>query len=101
MHTTNNRQTALHAIRERIKGESGSAQCQRLLVALQALGSVSTFEASRHLDIYHPPARAKELRRDGHSIITLRRQVETEAGVRHNVGVYVLSRGQRAAAVAP
>ena len=86
------RQTALHAIRDRHQGLDGQTQCARLLAALHELGSVTTFEASRYLDVYHPPARAKELRQDGHRITTLRRTVVTEAGACHRVGVYLLVR---------
>lgn len=86
------RETALHAIRDRHQGLDGRTQCARLLEALHALGSVTTFEASRHLDVYHPPARAKELREDGHRITTVRRQVVTEAGAKHSVGLYLLIR---------
>lgn len=86
------RETALHAIRDAHKGLDGRTQCARLLEALRTLGSITTFEASRHLDVYHPPARAKELRQDGHSIMTHRRIVITEAGERHMVGVYLLVR---------
>lgn len=94
LHDTPNpaRETALHAIRDKHKGLDGRTQCARLLEALHELGSVTTFEASRHLDVYHPPARAKELRQDGHTITTLRRVVITEAGERHMVGVYLLVR---------
>ena len=86
------RETTLHAIRDRHQGLDGRTQCARLLAALHELGSITTFEASRHLDVYHPPARAKELRQDGHQITTLRRAVVTEAGTRHFVGVYLLVR---------
>jgi hypothetical protein len=86
------RQTALHAIRDRFQGLDAPTQRVRLLEALHALGSITTFEASRHLDVYHPPARAKELRDEGHRITTLRQQVETEAGAKHMVGVYLLVR---------
>jgi hypothetical protein len=86
------RETTLHAIRDAHKGLDGQTQCARLLEALRTLGSVTTFEASRHLDVYHPPARAKELREEGHRITTLRRQVVTEAGAKHTVGVYLLVR---------
>jgi hypothetical protein len=86
------RQTALHAIRDRFKGLDAPTQRARLLEALHALGSITTFEASRHLDVYHPPARAKELRDEGHRITTLRRRVQTEAGAKHTVGLYLLVR---------
>ena len=86
------RETALHAIRDRHQGIDGPTQRARLLEALRTLGGITTFEASRHLDVYHPPARAKELRQDGHHISTLRRTVVTEAGACHRVGVYLLVR---------
>jgi Helix-turn-helix domain len=86
------RQATLHAIRDRNQGLDGQTQRARLLEALHELGSITTFEASRHLDVYHPPARAKELRDDGHQITTLRRRVVTEAGAAHSVGVYLLVR---------
>jgi hypothetical protein len=94
MHDTpdTTRQTALHAIRDRFKGLDAPTQRARLLEALHALGSITTFEASRHLDVYHPPARAKELREEGHTITTLRRRVVTEGGAAHSVGVYLLVR---------
>ncbi len=96
MHTSDTpdagRQAALQEIRERYKGLEASTQRARLLEALHTLGSITTFEASRCLDIYHPPARAKELRQDGHRIVTIRRPVMTEAGARHWVGVYLLTR---------
>jgi hypothetical protein len=86
------RQTALHAIRHRFQGLDAPTQRARLLEALHELGSITTFEASRHLHVYHPPARAKELRDEGHRITTLRRRVETEAGAKHTVGVNLLVR---------
>ena len=90
------RLTALHAIRDRHQGLDGRTQCARLLEALHTLGGVTTFEASRHLDVYHPPARAKELREEGHNITTLRRAVVTESGMTHSVGVYMLVRASAA-----
>jgi hypothetical protein len=86
----------LHAIRDRHLGLDAPTQRARLLEALRALGSITTYEASRHLDVYHPPARAKELRDDGHRITTLRRRVVTEAGATHSVGVYLLARQSKA-----
>lgn len=84
---------ALHAIRDRFPGVEAEAQRQRLLCAMQTLQSVSTFEASRHLDVYYPPARKLELLRQGHPIQTIMRYVFTEAARWHMVGVYFLERG--------
>jgi hypothetical protein len=75
------------------------AQARRALAALR-LFPLTTFELMRGLDVYHAPARIRDLREDGHNIITLRKTVETEAGVKHTVGLYVLVReaGQEQAA---
>lgn len=82
----------LIAIRDAIPGTSAMPQRQRLLEAMRQLGHVTTFEASRFLDIYHPPARKRDLVKEGHSVITLMRNVFTEAGKRHRVGLYTLER---------
>jgi len=84
------RREALEQIRREHSGNSISTQCARLEAALDRLGSITTFEASRLLDIYHPPARALNLRKRGFQILTVRATVETEAGKRHRVGKYVL-----------
>ena len=83
---------ALEQIRDEHKGTAGRTQCQRLLNALMRF-PVTTFEAMRHLDVYHVPARVLQLRKDGHDIITLRQRVQTEAGATHTVGLYVLRQG--------
>ena len=59
---------------------------------------LSTFEASRHLDVYHCPARILQLRAEGHNIITHWVTVTTEAGKPHRVGNYMLVREVRHAA---
>ena len=67
------------------------AQRKRLLEALkeaEGLG-VTSYYANRELDIYHPPARIKELRQMGWRIETLWETVETDLG-KHRVGRYVL-----------
>lgn len=80
----------LHRIRDLTPGLAASAQRTRLLLALRELGKVTTFEASRYLDIYDPRARKMELVKDGHEIVTFRRTVCTESGVTHRIGVYML-----------
>ncbi|MGT2476522.1 helix-turn-helix domain-containing protein [Paraburkholderia terrae] len=79
-------------ILEDIRAESGGngwrTQCARLLTALLRLGSVTTFEASRYLDIYHPPARKRDLIQQGYLITTRRRAERTECGNIHRVGEY-------------
>ena len=83
-----------HVVYEAVSttGNTGKNQCERLLAAL-AQFPVTTFEAMRHLDVYHVPARVLQLRKAGHPIVTLRQTVETEAGVPHRVGLYILQRG--------
>lgn len=85
------RREALEQIRLQHIDNSVRSQAKRLEAALRALGSITTFEASRVLDIYHPPARALALRKRGLSIITLRERVVTESGKVHRVGKYVLA----------
>lgn len=87
------RAATLYAIRDRHIGTAVTTQRQRLLDALKTLGHVTTFEAMRYLDIFDPRPRKLELVRDGHTIITLRRTAETEAGIKHRIGVYVMARG--------
>ena len=84
---------ALHAVRDRHLGLAASAQRDRLLDALQTCGHITTFEGSRFLDLYDPRARAMELRRQGHRILTTWRDVPTESGERHRIGVYALLKG--------
>ena len=83
----------LHAIRDSNTGTTGKNQAARLL---QALGryTVTSYEASRHLDVYHCPARILELRQAGHEIDTHWQTVETESGAKHRIGKYVLRRAQ-------
>jgi hypothetical protein len=85
----------LHAIRDLHLGQSGATQRKRMREALETLGSVTTFEAMRHLDIFDPRPRKLELVRMGLDIITLRRYQQTEAGERHRIGLYVLRKGAR------
>lgn len=84
---------ALEAIRDRHRGDSASTQATRLLDALQTLAHVTTFEASRHLDLYDPRARKLNLVKAGHRVLTTWRTVQTECGERHRVAVYSLVRG--------
>lgn len=91
MTTPPGRIAALHAIRDRHLGHTGPIQRQRLLCALHELNAVSTFEASRYLDIYYPPARKFELVDEGHDIVTEMREALTESGRRHRIGIYLLN----------
>jgi hypothetical protein len=91
--TPEDRIAALHAIRDRFPGNVASAQETRLLVAMQELGHCTTFEASRFLDVYHPPARKLALLSRGHRIVMTWRRVVTESGKAHRIGVYSLLKG--------
>ena len=92
--TPRDRIAALHAIRDRHPGLVAAAQRNRLLDALQTLGSCTTFEASRHLDLYDPRARKMELVKAGHRVLMTWSVTETEAGVRHRIGQYTLVKGK-------
>lgn len=80
----------LAAILAETPGNDLSIQRQRMLTAMQKLGSVTTFEGSRFLDCYDPRARVHELRKKGARIKTVMRAEQTESGVLHRVGVYLL-----------
>ena len=66
------------------------SQRRRLVKALEQLGTVTTFEAMRKLDIYDPTARKAELLKLGYDIICVKRKVQTESGEWHKVGHYTL-----------
>lgn len=68
---------------------SADAQRARLLDRLR-IGPVSTIEARRSLEILAPAARVMELRAMGHSIDTVWTHEQTDTGVSHRVGLYVL-----------
>ena len=84
------RTEALAAILRAMPGNGNSIQCARMMAAMEQLGSVTTFEGSRHLDCYDPRARVHTLRLAGTSIKTVMRHEPTENGVLHRVGVYLL-----------
>ena len=94
--TTPERIAAMHAIRDKHRGDSAAAQRDRLLAVLRELGPATTFELSRYADIYYPPSRKHELVNEGHNILTTRRSTATESGDRHSLGVYALLPGSEA-----
>lgn len=83
---------AMHAIRDNNLGQSGKQQCARLLAALQQLGLISTYEASRYLDLYDPRARKMDLRDAGHPVEKMWILTPTESGDLHRIGAYYLDR---------
>lgn len=84
------RPEALAAILHDIPGNDVAAQRTRMMTAMEKLGHITTFEASRYLDCYDPRPRIHELRGQGKRIKTVMRQEQTESGVHHSVGVYIL-----------
>ena len=88
--TPRDRIVALHAIRDRYPGNVAAAQEARLLAAMIELQHCTTFEASRHLDVYHPPARKLALLKRGYGVLLTWRLVTTESGKAHRIGVYSL-----------
>lgn len=88
---TPERREALHQVRDSIPGTASACQRNRLLAAIQRLGSVTVFEAQRCLDISDPRPRKLELVREGHPIALAWDRIETEAGVLHRVGRYYLA----------
>ena len=66
------------------------SQRRRMLKAFELLGTVTTFEFMRKLDIYDPTARKAELLKLGYDIICIKRKVQTESGEWHRVGHYTL-----------
>lgn len=86
---TPEKEAALKSLREQFKGTDRDTQVRRALEGLRRF-PLTTFELMRGLDVYHAPARIRDLREAGHNIITLRQPVMTEAGELHTVGLYVL-----------
>lgn len=84
------RTEALAAILNAMPGNDCAVQRQRIQTAMEHLGSLTSFEASRHLDCYDPRARIHELRRAGKNIKTVMRDELTKSGVLHRIGVYLL-----------
>lgn len=90
--TDQGRQQSLADILRALPGNDSATQRTRMLSAMRALGSITTFEAMRHLDVFDPRPRIHELRHIyGYQIRTAMRAERTESGVVHRVGVYFLS----------
>ncbi len=76
------------------KDNSAINQRQRLLKHLKKHGSITSNEARVQLDIYHPPARIKELRDDGNKIDTVWVTWTSEYDTKHRIAKYVLPESQ-------
>lgn len=74
------------------KDTPNPAQRARILKYLEKLGSsgVSTIEIREKLDVLHPAGRIKELREEGHKIITRWTVTENIFGLAHRNARYVL-----------
>ena len=92
-HTPPERAAVLRSILASNTGNVGTRQCARFLHALERLGSVTTAELSRFLDVYDPPARKRDLIHRGHNITMVWDRGETEAGETHRVGRYSIVEG--------
>lgn len=92
-HTPPDRPTILRSILATHTGNGGGRQCARFLDALEKLGSVTTAELSRFLDVYDPPARKRDLVHRGHNITMVWDRDQTEAGEMHRVGRYSIAEG--------
>lgn len=90
--TSSERVAALVKIYKANQGSSTRTQSTRLLEALQRLGSITTIEARKYLDVLCPAPRILELRRivGRNRIKTYRARQATDCGKLHSVGLYVL-----------
>jgi Helix-turn-helix domain len=86
------KETAYKTILATFPGNSSASQRNRIVEALNRW-PITTFEMMRHLDVYYPPSRVKELRDRGYTIETLWTRINTEANKLHRVGLYVLTKG--------
>jgi hypothetical protein len=78
----------------RFPGNDTKIQRTRLYLALQ-FAPVTTYEARKYLDLYHPNARKRELIVQGLHIDTLRVAQQTDVGVIHRrIGLYVMKSGE-------
>ena len=69
---------------------SAHNQQLKLLDYLLERGAITTREAREKLDIYHPPARIKELRNAGYLINTVMVNWTSEYEIKHRIAKYVL-----------
>jgi len=86
------KEAAFQEINRQFTGDSAKQQCDRLVQALRMF-SVNTYEASRGLGVYHPPARILQLRKKGYPIDTVWQTIVAESGDKHRVGCYLLRSG--------
>jgi len=76
-----------------VSGNDIITQRERLIAALK-VAPITSYEARKYLDIYHPSGRIQELRAQGLKIITRRVNQQTDAGVIHpRIGKFILTGG--------
>lgn len=76
-----------------VSGNDVATQRARLTAALK-VSPITSFDARKYLDIYHPSARIQELRALGLKIRTDRVNQQTDAGVIHpRIGKFILTGG--------
>lgn len=88
--THHNRHQVFAQILNDYPGHSASQQRRRMIAAFEQLGSFTTFEASRQLDVYDPRPRKLELIALGYNIIMVWDTAITEGGEERRIGRYVL-----------
>ncbi len=89
--------TGIDGAREKQEKSSTSAITQRksILAFLQPGNQLTTLHAREYLGIMHPAMRVKELRQQGHNIMTHWRTEEDVTGTRHRIASYVLMTGKQ------
>ncbi|MEW9623253.1 helix-turn-helix domain-containing protein [Rhodanobacter geophilus] len=76
-----------------ITDTSTAAQRMRLLAHLRH-EAIDTLAARRDLNVMHPAMRVKELRDEGHNIVTVRvGRYDDQGRAHHNVALYTLMPG--------
>lgn len=88
--TPMSKRKALVSILHALPGNSARTQRERIVKALQLLGTATTAELVRWLDVPRPGARVCELRKLGTPIATYWRTDTTEAGEPHRFALYAL-----------
>lgn len=79
------------ALQPSLHNTTSQAQCSRLLAALIESGPVNTLYARDTLNVLMPASRIKELRAQGHNIMTERVSIKDQHGRSHNgIARYVL-----------
>lgn len=87
------KEAAFQEMNKNFNGNSAKEQRERFLQGLRKF-AITTFEASRYLNIYDPRARICELRAEGYEIKTVWETIEAENGVLHRIGKYLLCSGE-------